>query len=154
MRCRAWLMTKYCRNETRGTFCHVHRLLPPYPRMIDTLPSIVLQNIGRFLTTAEKVQQFRLCCRHISISVLRAPFELSLQYKYFQRFFSTNDISVRQVSNACHRYLRLDKKSQNSLKRIPQNIKCIEARTTKDKITFNRDLPVFNRLISRCLVMK
>lgn len=149
MRCRAWLMKKYCRNETRGTFCHVHRHLPPYPRMIDTLPSIVLQNIARFLTTAEKVQQFRLCCRHISISVLRAPFELSLQYKYFERFFSQNDVSVRQVSNASHRYLRLDKKSQNSLKRIPQNIKCIQARSTKDTITFNRDLPVFNRLISR-----
>jgi hypothetical protein len=148
MRCRAWLNGRYCKNNTKATFCHVHRHLCEYPALIQKIPGIALEKIADNLKTDINLQHFRLTCKVIHGSIKRLPFQLSSEFKYFKRFYSQTDLTVRQVVNASERYERLNTKQQDLLKTIPRYGRSIQARTHTDTVTFNMHMHAFNRLMS------
>lgn len=149
MRCRAWLEGRYCRRNTKGTFCHVHRHLSEYQGFIQKMPAIVLQNIAQNLKSARNIQLFRLTCKVIHGCVKKPQFRLSDEYKYFKRFHSQYHVTVRQVANAWNRYERLDRKDQAIVDKIQRHAKTIQARTYMDVKTFNERLKEFNRFMSK-----
>ena len=148
MRCRAWLNGRYCKNNTKATFCHVHRHLCEYPALIQKVPRIALEKIADNLKTDINLQHFRLTCKAIHGSIKRFPFQYSSEFHYFKRFYSQAHLTVQQVVNASERYERLTIKQQDILKKIPRYGRSIQARTYMDTVTFNKHMHAFNRLMS------
>ena len=149
MCCRAWLTNTYCRNHTRGIYCYAHRNNHECPEFVATLPKILLQTIVCFLDTTDRIQMFRATCKHILRAILRGPFSLSKEYKYFRRFWSKKSVTVRQIYMASSRYNRLSEACQKVASTIPRHLKSIEVKTDADNFLLTKNLPRIRELLSQ-----
>jgi len=135
MRCRAWLRTRFCKNEAKnGLFCHVHRSHVLFTNYIDTLPHRLFPFITRFLT-AESRHLLRQCSRTLGAIIPRAPFRETKEYHFFEQFFSRNTVTLRQVLNASHRFKSLPPVIQKQMQvTITSNIETIRGGLPNDLV--------------------
>ena len=116
MRCRAWLKTRFCKNETKSLFCYVHRNCTPFVNFFDKLPALAIECIVDKLQTAESTQTLRAVSKQLHEIIPHAKIQISKEYLYFKQFFLRHVLSQRQVSYAFQRFSKLSNETQAILK--------------------------------------
>lgn len=146
MRCRAWLEGSYCRNSTRSIFCHKHRCLAEYPSYISTLPGIILLTVAQFLGT-DCIQILRRTCKHMHQLIYRGHFVGTYEHKYFQRLFSKQSVTARQIVQAAQRYELLNKRAKQVLRCTPMHLKTVELPKNSDQCLISQNRQQIKKLL-------
>lgn len=139
MRCRAWLETRFCKNETKTLFCHVHQKCKPFDNYFDKLPVLAIECVVNHLKTAEIRQTLRISSKVLHQVIPKANVQLSKEYLYFKNFFIREVVTYRQINYAFQRFSKLAPQIQDTLKdELQVNIKTIRGRTSmRDFINWN-----------------
>ena len=138
MRCRAWLGTRFCKNEAKDVFCYVHKHHSPFVNFFNKLPALVIECITKHIQTAETRQTLRISSKTLHEVISKAQFQISKEYLYFERFFLRPVVTRRQAQNAFQRFSKLSPEIQNILKDELQ----VEIRTIIGCLTM-RDLNLY-----------
>lgn len=139
MRCRAWLKTRFCKNETKSLFCHVHQKCAPFINFFDKLPALAIECIVEHLKTAEIRQMLRISSRILHDIIPQARIQISKEYLYFKQFFLRHVVTQRQVNGAFQRFSKLSPQIQGTLK---DELK-VEIKTVRGCLTM-RDMYMLN----------
>ena len=115
MRCRAWIGSRFCKNNALVLFCHKHNDRKPYPAFLENLSHNLLQKITQHITKAETVQMVRSTCRSLHQRVGQKGWHSSLEFVYFFRLFSKQKVTVRQVLIAAPRFELLPQQQRSNV---------------------------------------
>ena len=147
MRCRAWLATRFCKNEAKGIFCYAHKHHSPFVNFFDKLPAIVIVCITKYIKTAESRQTLRMSSKTLHKVIPKAQFQISKEFLYFERFFLRHVVTRRQVNYAFQRFSQLSPEIQNTLKDEIQS----EIKTIRGCLTM-QDLNMYSEHLFRLML--
>ena len=149
MRCRAWLKTRFCKNETKTLFCHVHQNCTPFVNFFDKLPYLAIECVVKHLKTAEIRQTLRISSKMLHEVIPKAKVQLSKEYLYFKNFFIREVVTKRQINYAFQRFSKLLPQFQDTMKdELQVNIKTIRGcASMRDIYTWNEP---FQSMIQHC----
>jgi hypothetical protein len=139
MRCRAWLKTRFCKNETKSLFCHVHQKCAPFINYFDKLPTLAIECIVEHIKTAEIRQTLRISSKILHDIIPHSKVQISKEYLYFKQFFLRHVVTQRQLNGAFQRFSKLSPQIQDTLK----DELTVEIQAIRGCLTM-RDMYMFN----------